>query len=259
MAARYASDIAPLVGPLANSFIDSIPAACIGKQAVDIGTGTGLAARCLVERGASQVVGIDILPSMLRQSLFCSEGVQYVLADVCYPPFAPASFDLIVASFGLALTPPHRSLSQIWKLLKPGGWLFFQEWAAQDSISRAFDEIFAVHTALESVNQRYADLPTEWTDQLQDSEDYKACLTRLGFSEIQAVESALVSIRASIESFIRYKFAWPTYRADWLALDLTARTALDSTLRTRLADFAEPDGALIWQPSLFRVSARRSL
>src|SRR5579864_6432761 len=234
IAVRYDSDVGPLVGPLAWDLIDSIPAAHLGRVALDVGTGTGLAAWRLTKRGVPTVIGIDIVPAMLRQARgkgssppaplpqavegrraagspslrrgtmhrARSGGGEVVLADVCQAPFGPRVFDLITASFGLSLTVPRRALAEIRRLLKPGGWLYFQEWAAQDPISRAFDEVFAATTVGTGAEGIEADLPTAWAERFQDADDYREYLTAFGFADVRATESTPVGVRTTSEAFM---------------------------------------------------------
>src|SRR5579859_5430724 len=141
VAEYYESAIAPLVGPLARNLIDSIPFFLTGRRVLDVGTGTGLAARFLAERTA-RPIGIDLSPPMLRVAKQINTEIDYIQANAVHLPFADATFDLVVSSFGLNLTDPRQSLKEIRRVLKRGGWLIGQEWAARDSLSEGFDQQF---------------------------------------------------------------------------------------------------------------------
>ncbi len=268
VAAHYEQAIIPFFGVLARSFIEPIAENIALQQmpghVLDVGTGTGIVPRLLATRlppDQVQIVGIDIAPQMLNMARYASAApnVHYLAADIHDPPFAPASFDLITASFGLNTTRPRRSLKQIRRLLKPGGWLIFQEWGPNDAVSETLEKTFAAFVPDELAEQIDAmtHLRGDWEAQLQDVEDYSELLSESGFSAVQATESTPTAVYAlSIEPFITYKTAWSQRQLALQAMNAPTREALYVALRTELARFTEPDGSLIWRPPLFWVSAR---
>ena len=66
---------------------------------LDLGTGTGLAARFLAERfPEASIVGADLSPAMLEEARRLTPGgrISYELADGSDLPYPPGSFDLVV-------------------------------------------------------------------------------------------------------------------------------------------------------------------
>jgi SAM-dependent methyltransferase len=254
--------IAPLIMPLVQDFIQAIPRPFLHGRALDVGTGLGFAAYQLATNDLS-VLGLDLSPAMLRAATRrndASHPMFFVGADIKQPPFAPASFDLIVASFGLNLTAPRQSLLLLRRLLKPGGGLFIQEWAAEDPLTVAFDDTFAAYTDSDATSSHFLadfdDLPDKWSTQMQDVDDYREQLELAGFNATTVSETVPVSVPLeSAELFIAYKLAWPTYRYPWEALDAVAQKALQGELATVLQQYTQPNGQLLWQPSLFRAAA----
>ena len=67
-------------------------------RALDLGTGTGLAARLVANRFPGvPVVGLDIVEEMVRQALARDGAVRYLVGDGSGLPFADGTFDLITA------------------------------------------------------------------------------------------------------------------------------------------------------------------
>jgi amino acid adenylation domain-containing protein len=98
---------------------------------LDAGCGDGRLATALAPH-AGLVVGFDLSPEMIASARrrACEAGfgnVRFLVGDISDPPFAPASFDLVVSSFALHETSLDRTLPGIAALLRPGGLLYFQE------------------------------------------------------------------------------------------------------------------------------------
>ena len=106
---------------------------------LDLGSGTGLAARALAQRyRGSRVIALDFCLAMLQQRLRRrrpSERLQAMLlhapiVDVCADlerlPLAPASIDLVVSNLVLhwsaAMAP---GLAEVHRVLRPGGLFLF--------------------------------------------------------------------------------------------------------------------------------------
>lgn len=88
----------------------------VPRRIVDIGTGTGFAARAISNiYPAATIVGCDLSPDMLRLAQEHSEGVMFVQCDSTQLPFPATAFDLAVVSNS---PPPLRELARI---TRPGG------------------------------------------------------------------------------------------------------------------------------------------
>jgi len=263
-AERYPRVIEPIFAPLAADLV-AYAAPLRRDRALDVGTGTGLAAR-LIAPYVRSVCGVDISPRSLdvARERPTSANVYYLRADLNHLPLGAGCFSLAVSSFGLNATDPDQSLRALGRVIAPGGRLVLQEWGPTAPYDRDIEELLNEHTA-DDPGPRMAALrewldahPARWRDQLQDVDDYAERLTDLGFEIEDATESAPVSIRlATTEQYLIFKLAW-TYRFEEVrAMDDSSRAAFYTVARARLADAAQPDGSLIWQPALFRVTARK--
>ncbi|MCD4686922.1 MAG: methyltransferase domain-containing protein [Anaerolineae bacterium] len=262
---RYAIDIAPVLAPLVADFV----AYCAPRPqdiTLDLGAGTGLLTRALAPH-VRQVVGVDAS----RESLHVARAtpsplnVYYARADIHHLPVRRGGCTLVVASLGLNATDPTRSLRAVREVIAAGGRLVLQEWAAMADVDRAFGEVFMDFVVpegareLEQLRDDMDDHPPAWADYLQDTDDYREWLTDLGLTVEDAREAAPVAVRINdIEDYLRYKLAWTHRWEEIRAMDVATRHAFYRAARERLDEFTRADGSLIWQPWLFRVTARNN-
>jgi len=109
-----------------------------GDTAVDIGCGLGfdVAGMARVVSPGGRSIGIDIseaLLSVARSTFSGQEGVSFAQADIHNLPFSMNSVDGIRVDRTLQhVEEPQRVISEMVRVLKPGGWLVCAEpdWAA---------------------------------------------------------------------------------------------------------------------------------
>lgn len=96
---------------LAEALLSVTPVDLTGAKVVDVGAGTGVAARAALAGGAASAVATDVAAQMLRGR---PARVAAVLADGARLPFADHSFDLATAAFCLGHMPdPAEVVSEI--------------------------------------------------------------------------------------------------------------------------------------------------
>ena len=100
-----------------------------GRDAVELGCGTGYVSAWLARRGA-RPVGVDPTASQLRivQRMQSEHGITFplVLAAGEQVPLREASFDLVISEYGAAIwADPYRWIPEAARLLRPGGELVF--------------------------------------------------------------------------------------------------------------------------------------
>ncbi len=105
-------------------------------RALDLCCGTGDLAFALERAGkpAAQIVGCDFTRPMLAlgraKAMRRSSHVRFVEADALQLPFADGSFDLIAAAFGFRnLASYGGGLAEIYRVLRPGGWVALVEFS----------------------------------------------------------------------------------------------------------------------------------
>lgn len=104
-----------------------------GERILDIGTGTGWAARLAAYRGAS-VTGVDIAPGMLEAAKMLSAGLDprpvFQQAAVEELPFDDESFDGVISTYGAIFSSePSKAVAEMARVLLPSGRLALATWA----------------------------------------------------------------------------------------------------------------------------------
>jgi ubiquinone/menaquinone biosynthesis C-methylase UbiE len=111
---------------------DLLDAARVGAgiHVLDLACGPGHVAAAAAERGASPV-GLDFSSEMIALAQAGHPCIRFEEGDAEALPFADASFDAVVANFGLHHVPdPVRALCEARRVLRPGGSAAFTSWAA---------------------------------------------------------------------------------------------------------------------------------
>ena len=139
-APRYDSSGAQLAGPIADRLV-SLAGLRPGDQVLDAGCGAGavtIRSAHAVSPGG-QVIGVDLAHGMLRRTAAEAAGcgldnVTVRRGNASRPPFAPGSFDAVLASLVLDLLPDPGATLRRWReILRPGGTVAFSWGTRPDS------------------------------------------------------------------------------------------------------------------------------
>lgn len=111
-------------------------------RVLDVGCGTGVVALTAAAIGA-QVTGVDLTPELLARAeenaALARADIVWQLGDVEALPFADASFDVVVSQFGHMFAPrPDVALSEMLRVLVPGGTIAFSTWPPELFTGRLF-------------------------------------------------------------------------------------------------------------------------
>jgi SAM-dependent methyltransferase len=124
---RTSDDYARFRRGYPESFFRRLSALEVGvpeERVLDLGTGTGVLARALARRGC-EVVGVDISEGQVEAAkrLAAEEGLvaEFHVAPAEDTGFPDASFDLITASQCWLYFDAARAISEVLRLLAPGG------------------------------------------------------------------------------------------------------------------------------------------
>jgi ubiquinone/menaquinone biosynthesis C-methylase UbiE len=116
-----------------------------GMDVLDVACGTGNATIPAAKAGA-RVTGLDFAPALLEIARErCADAmveIDFVEGDAQEMPFADASFDRVVSTFGHMFAPDHeRTAAEMKRVLRPGGAIAFASWTPEGSIGRMFRTI----------------------------------------------------------------------------------------------------------------------
>lgn len=106
-----------------------------GHQVLDVACGTGVLAREAERRvgPGGSVTGLDRNEGMLEVARRMAPGIDWKVAPAETLPFANDTFDAVVSQFGLMFFDDRSAaLSEMLRVLKPGGRLAVAVWGALD-------------------------------------------------------------------------------------------------------------------------------
>lgn len=116
-----------------------------GQRILDVATGTGWTARNVAALGA-EVTGVDIASELLEAAKELSANseprIRYQRADAEELPFADASFDGVISTFGVMFSvKQHLAASELGRVCRPGGRLALAVWDPGGSVADFFGVI----------------------------------------------------------------------------------------------------------------------
>ena len=127
-ASTYVSRTQALTGSLIGSIVDHL-GPVTGLTAVDLASGPGYGAAEMASRGAD-VIGTDFANAMVEVAAALNPDLTFQQEDAENLSFNDSSFDLALCTFGmLHFAHPEQALSEVFRVLKPGGKFTFSVWA----------------------------------------------------------------------------------------------------------------------------------
>jgi SAM-dependent methyltransferase len=115
---------------------------CAGERVLDVAAGNGNATLAAAHRFAD-VTSTDYVPELLEKGRARAEAeglkVNFQIADAEALPFAAASFDVVLSTFGAMFTPDHaRPASEMLRVLREGGRIGLANWTPEGFIGQLF-------------------------------------------------------------------------------------------------------------------------
>ena len=118
-----------------------------GERVLDVAAGNGNATLAAARRFA-HVTSTDYVPALLDKGRERARAealpVTFQVADAEALPFADASFDAVLSTFGVMFAPDHpRAAREMLRVVRPGGRIGLANWTPEGFIGRLFKVIGA--------------------------------------------------------------------------------------------------------------------
>lgn len=211
-----------------------------GDQVIEVGCGTGVLARELIKcvGPEGKVTGLDLSESMLGVARRICPEVDFRQGNVMDMPFDDGVFDVAVASFVLMFVPePVKAVSELWRVLKPGGRLVIAVWEALDR-----NPVYA--GLVDIVGRRIDDAASAslaWPFALGEEGKLADICAAAGVVNPSISEHDGRAKFPSLESFVR------TEIQAWLLADSVSEEALREVIadfRDKFASYCDGEGGL---------------
>ena len=225
-----------------------------GAKVLDVAAGSG-ATSIPAALAGGDVVASDLTPELLEAgrhaAIAAGVALQWVEADAEALPFADASFDVVLSTFGAMFAPRHDVVAgELLRVTRPGGRIGMANWTPTGWVGQFF-MIMAPH--LPPPPEGASGPPVLW-----GVEDHVRELFGDGVSDL-SFERCLQPVRfASPDALVDYyrDHFGPTIMAfRRLEPDPATAAELDARLR-EFAASSQRDGA--WEFEYLRVVARRA-
>ncbi|HEY3586378.1 MAG TPA: class I SAM-dependent methyltransferase [Myxococcaceae bacterium] len=113
-----------------------------GERVLDVACGTGVVAITAARMGAA-AEGLDLTPALLdrarQNAALAGFSIGFREGDAEALPYPDASFDVVLSQFGHMFAPrPEVAVSEMLRVLRPGGRLAFSTWPPDEYVGRIF-------------------------------------------------------------------------------------------------------------------------
>jgi ubiquinone/menaquinone biosynthesis C-methylase UbiE len=113
-----------------------------GERVLDVAAGNGNATLAAARRFAS-VTSTDYVPALLERGRRRADAeaveVTFEVADAEALPYANASFDVVLSTFGVMFAPEHQqAASEMLRVCRPGGRIGLASWTPQGFLGDLF-------------------------------------------------------------------------------------------------------------------------
>jgi len=212
-------------------------------KVLDIAAGNGNASLAAA-RHFADVTSTDYVPALLEQGRRRAEAdglpITFQVADAEALPFADASFDVALSTFGVMFAPDQdQAARELVRVVKPGGKIGLANWTPDGFIGRLFEVVSALVPPPAGLRS-----PMEWGTETRLVELFGPHAT-----DIRTKRRTYTFRYRSPEHWIEVfrTFYGPTHRA-FAALDEAGRQALHAGLLALLNRWSRSNGAALCIP-----------
>ena len=223
-----------------------------GERVLDVAAGNGNATLAAARRFAD-VTSTDYVPALLEGGRRRAEAeglvVKFEPADAENLPYADASFDVVLSTYGVMFAPDHqRAASELMRVCRPGGRIGLACWTPSGFLGGL----------LKTVAKHVPPAPGVQSPLLWGTEAHLRTLFA-GAAKIENTPRFFAFRYKSAEHFVDVfrTFYGPTHKA-FLALDAAGQAALEADLLAllRAADSGDERGLVVQGEYLETVITR---
>lgn len=219
-----------------------------GNVVLDVGTGTGVAAKEVLKRSkvSGIVVGIDRSAPMLelaRQKSARAKNVSFTIMKSEHMTFPDGFFDAVISNCGISYATFRETIAEIFRVLRKGGSFTFNDWHLIDvPAHRKFSEILRRHRTvhpsesldglraavamMEHVGNEYSDLKVQ-----------AEVLERVGFADVRVKQRDYKIRLSGIGEYLVMRLERQALKNELNELSKAQRAAFMKELRTGLTPF----------------------
>lgn len=232
-ASTYVDGFGALVGESIPALLDAA-GVTNGVRVLDIGTGPGLVAGAVRDRGGD-AIGIDFAEPMVREARARYPDIEFRQGNAESLPFQDSEFDAVVANFVLHhLARPEKVLAEARRVLRDSGQVAMTVWSDLSKLE-GFGLFFA---AIEQHADPEA-LPHGPLFGIADFDTLDNILRAAGFKDTSVTGLDVSWNITSIDTFVEVFHAW----AGMDAYPRPVRESIEQTIREKAHSLA-PDGNL---------------
>ncbi len=214
-----------------------------GQRVLDVAAGNGNATLAAARRWC-EVTSTDYVPELLERGRARAQAeglaIDFRVADVEALPFADASFDAVISTYGCMFAPhADRTASEMARVCRPGGKIGMANWTPESFIGQVFKTLGQYVPPPAGVAS-----PALWGSRTRLSELFGER------GDIVAQERQFVMRYRSPEHWVEIFKTWygPVHKA-YGALDPVRQAALTDDLITLISRFNRADDGTVVLPS----------
>jgi ubiquinone/menaquinone biosynthesis C-methylase UbiE len=257
VAANYEKYFVPAIGePVADDLLRTA-ALEPGERVLDVGCGTGVAARRAAQEvgDSGHVIGVDVSPAMIavaRTSTPSDLDIEWRQADAEAMPLPDRGFDAVLCQLSLQLMAHQlEALKEMRRVLAPGGRLVLNVPGDETPVFQALEDALRRHIGPEAggfVHKVFS---------LHDPDEIQSLMRRADFEDVSvAVHTVPLHLPPPRDFLWQYVESTPLAGA-LVAAGRNARTALERDVIASWTPF-EADGGLKCDQPIVSATARRS-
>jgi len=243
-ASGYMEGFGPLVSEAIAPLLDAGKVG-EGSHVLDVGTGPGVVAAVVRERGGTPV-GLDFSEDMLNEARTRYPEIEFREGDAAALSFEDDEFDAVVANFVVHhMARPQESLVEARRVLRDGGSLAFTVWADPTKLAA-----FGVFLAAVEEHVGVAELPHGPLFGVSEFDAFRDLVAAAGFRDCQVEEIEIAWRTPTLDTLL-------AAFSDWAAIETFPEDVRARIFESALVNGSEfqRDGQFVMPNPAILVSA----